>query len=57
MQVDIEVQETEVSRLDPEKPPLALALGGAVSVQAVMRPAIRRTPASVREVRARAPRS
>jgi hypothetical protein len=57
MQVDIEVQETEVSRLDPGIPPLALALAGVVNVQAVIKPAIRRTPASVRGVRARAPRS
>jgi hypothetical protein len=57
MQVDIDVQETEVSRLEPEKPPVALAGAGVVSAQAVMRPAIRSTPARVREVRARAPRS
>jgi hypothetical protein len=54
MQVDIEVQDTEVSRLDPENSPVALALAGVVTVQAAMRPAIRRTPASVRGVRARA---
>jgi len=57
MQVDIDVQETEVSTLDPEKPPLTLACAGVVNVQAVIRPAMRRTPASVRGVRARAPRS
>jgi len=51
------VQDTEVSRLDPENSPLALALAGVVNVQAVIRPAIRRTPVSVRGVRARAPRS
>jgi len=57
MQVDIEVQETEVGRLDPETASLALAFAGVVNVQAVIRPAMRRTPASVRGVRARAPRS
>ncbi|HVA03958.1 MAG TPA: hypothetical protein VMU64_09420 [Acidimicrobiales bacterium] len=57
MQVDVDVQETEVRRLDPEDPPLALASAGVVSAQAVIRPAIRRSPASVREVLARAPRS
>lgn len=51
--MDIELQETEVSRLDPEKPPLALALAGVVNVQAVTKPAIRRTPARVRGVRDR----
>lgn len=57
MQVDAEVQETEVSRLDPENPPLALAAAGEVNVHAVIRPAIRRTAAGVRRVRARAPTS
>ena len=55
MQVDAEVHETEVSRLDPENPSLALAAAGVVNVQAVIRPAIRRSAAGVRRVRARAP--
>ena len=55
--MDFEVQETEVSRLDLETAPLALALVGVVNVQAVMRPAIRKAPASVRGASARAPRS
>ena len=55
-QVDVDVHDTEVRRLDPEDPPLAPASAGIVSVQAVIRPAIRRSPASVREVLARAAR-
>jgi hypothetical protein len=54
MQVGVEVQEIEVSTLDPEDPPLALASAGIVKVHVVIRPAIRRSPASVRWVRARA---
>jgi hypothetical protein len=57
MQVGVAEQETEVRRLDPEKPPLALAFGGVAIVQIVIRPAIRRIPATVRGVRARAPRT
>jgi hypothetical protein len=53
MQVDIDVQETEVSWLDSGRPPLALALAGVVNVQAVSSPAISTTPASERETHAR----
>jgi len=56
MQVDIDVQDTEVNRLDPENPPLAFAFAGMVNVQVVTRPVTTSTTARVRRARARAPR-
>jgi hypothetical protein len=56
-QVDVEVQETEVSRLDGEEPAVALAGAGVVNVHAAIRLAIRRSPARGRRVRARARRT
>jgi hypothetical protein len=57
MQLDVDVQETEVSWLDPGEPPAALAGVGIVSVQAEISPAISKNPAIDRPPTTRAPRS